>query len=142
VVKRIIYSGWDNYSKAEQDIIQSVKDLLREKHDIDLSKLKEFGPRNPNGICHIENTKIVSGRDELLTDEVILRYCIARKLNVNNILPDLLVHLEWRQTNIPRPILQDSSIPIIESGIFYLHGRQMDYTPIVVLNLGRLNELL
>jgi hypothetical protein len=67
--------------------------------------------------------EIVSGRDPLLTDEILLRYCIARKMNIDLILPDLLYHLEWRQTNIPRPILQSSSIAVLETGVLYIHGR-------------------
>lgn len=96
LIKRVIYSGWDNYSEAELDIIKKVKDVLKEKHDIDLTKIKGFGPRSADGACVQGTMKIESGKDALLTDEILLRYCIARKMSVEKILPDLLYHLEWR----------------------------------------------
>lgn len=55
---------------------------------------------------------------------------------------DVIFHLEWRQTNIPRPILQDSTIRLLGSGILYIHGRAMDLAPILILDLINLGDLL
>lgn len=47
-----------------------------------------------------------------------------------------MYHLEWRQTFVPRPKLTSKIIKLINSGIFYIHGRAVDHTPLMVLNFG------
>ena len=51
-------------------------------------------------------------------------------------------HLEWRQTNIPLPRLNDATLNLLNSGILYLHGRCKDFTPIIVIDMVKLNLLL
>lgn len=76
-----------------------------------------------------------------LHDSVLLRFCVSRFWDFDKIIPDLYVHLQWRQTNIPVPMLQDRTLILINKGLWYIHGRCMDGSPIMVFNLGVMAEL-
>ena len=55
---------------------------------------------------------------------------------------DLKFHLEWRQTNIPMPILTDRTVHLLRQGFLYIHGRAKDMSPIVMMDIIKLQELL
>lgn len=46
--------------------------------------------------------------------------------------------MEWRQTNVPLPLLTDRTLKLLSMGILYLHGRCMDGTPLLYLDIGQL----
>lgn len=49
---------------------------------------------------------------------------------------DLIYHLQWRQTNIPIPILTDKALNLLNKGVLYIHGRCIDGSPIVYFDMG------
>ena len=60
------------------------------------------------------------------------------KVSIENI----KYHLEWRQSNIPGPVLSDGVLYLLNKGLMYIHGRCMDQSPIVILNLKKLSDHL
>ncbi len=107
-----------------------------------MDKLKSFGPRNEKSVVIEGAVKPEDGIDMHLHDSVLLRYCITRFWDFDKIIPDLYVHLQWRQTNIPIPMLQDRTLTLLNKGLFYIHGRCKDYSPIMVFDLKTMAELL
>lgn len=111
---------------------------MKTVHKIDLSLFKEFGPRTQNSHVVPGTSPIIQGRDFFLKDQMLLRFLTARDFNVK-VAGELLVYqLEWRQTNVPLPYLQDKTLNLLKKGIIYLHGRCMDGSPIMFLDLIRL----
>lgn len=86
--------------------------------------------------------KVVNGRDHFLTDKDILRFVNGRDYDLNAIINDLYYHLEWRQTNVPMPLLNDTTLYLLNTGLFYIHGRTMDFSPILVLDFEKLTILM
>lgn len=48
----MLYEGWDNYTPFEKEFIQKVIKEMKNKHNIDLTKFKEFGPRTKNAVTN------------------------------------------------------------------------------------------
>ena len=109
-------------------------------HGIGLDEFKLFGPRVPGGKVKPGEAEVVNGRDYHFNDSDILKFLVARQFDIKKVLPDLKYHLEWRQTNVPRPVLTDRLVYLINKGILYIHGRSKDYSPIVVITLKNLAE--
>lgn len=55
---------------------------------------------------------------------------------------DLRAHIEWRKLNVPIPILNDQILSLLNEGIVYIHGRCIDQSPILIMDFGKLSELL
>lgn len=140
--KRAIYSGYSNWTELEKEWIVKVKDELRKNHNIDLDVIKPFGPRNPNSVVIEGTNPIVSGRDPNWREYKLLKYIVAYKFNMPNIIKNLVYHLEWRQTCIPRPILTDQTVKCMNKGLLYIHGRAMDNTPILIMDFVKLEEMI
>lgn len=122
--------------------MQKLKQELFKRHGIEIDKLKSFGPRAKNSIVNEGSNKIINGRDYHLHDAILLKFCTARFWDFEKIIPDIIYHLEWRQTNIPIPYLTDRTLTVLNKGMLYIHGRCMDYTPIMIIDFGRLKEML
>lgn len=54
----------------------------------------------------------------------------------------LMYQLEWRQTNVPIPLLTDRTLKLLSMGLIYLHGRCMDGTPIMYMDGIKLQNML
>ena len=66
--KRQFFSGWDNYTDAEKQIVIDIKAELMQKHGIDIDTMKPYGQRAANCVFTKGENKIVSGRDPLFED--------------------------------------------------------------------------
>ena len=124
--RRVIFDGWNNYTSFEKEMIAEVKSTLKNQTGIDLSQYKNFGPRVKDNICIPGTSKIINGRDIHLRDDIILRILHARGFDMKLVIENMKYHLEWRQTNVPRPVLSDKVLNLINSGMMYIHGRCMD----------------
>lgn len=71
-----------------------------------------------------------------------MRYLIGREWKLDLICKDIYAHLEWRETNIPLPVLHSQTLKCLKRGVLYVHGRSKDLSPILVCNLGALGPLL
>ena len=143
--RRYIFRGYDNYSELEQEWIQKVKVQMKQKHGIDLDKKKAFGPRTKSG-AWIEGDSMnkieQDGTDLWFSDQNILRFIIAREYRLDDIVNDLKSHLEWRQINQPMAVLNEQSLRLLKKGVMYVHGRCKDLTPILVINLAAIGEMM
>jgi len=121
-----------------------VKDKLLADKGIDLRKKKTFGPRTASGAVAYGATEVVDGSDPWLQDHNILRIIAARKSNwdVEKFANELYRHMEWRQCNIPLPILNSQTIKLMKRGALYIHGRAKDLSPIIVLSMPAIAEAL
>jgi hypothetical protein len=140
--KRNLYSGYNNYTELEKEWMVKVKHELRTKHGVDLDLRKPFGPRAPDSTVTEGTQTIVSGADPLWDETMLLKYIVAYKFEMTNIVSNLLYHFEWRQTNVPRPYLMARVIPVMEKGLLYIHGRSMDMSPIIILDFVKLEEMI
>ena len=61
-----------------QDCPLDLKDMLKEKHGIDLNIKKDFGPRNEDSICIVPTGEVENGSDFHLKDSDILRMLVTR----------------------------------------------------------------
>ena len=80
--KRAIYLGYSNWTELEKEWIVKVKDELRKNHKIDLDVIKPFGLRAPNSSVIEGTNPIVSGRDPLWKDYMLLKYIVAYKFDM------------------------------------------------------------
>ena len=72
---------------------------------------------------------------------MILRFIIAREWKLDSICKEIYSHLEWREINIPLPILNPQTLNCLKAGALYIHGRCKDLTPILVANMGVVGRL-
>ncbi|EGR30861.1 hypothetical protein IMG5_122180 [Ichthyophthirius multifiliis] len=70
------------------------------------------------------------------TESRKLRFLYANQFNIKNTISYMQLHQQWRIQNIP-PQLNDDTYQILQSGLFYVHGRDMKFRPIIVLNIQR-----
>ena len=77
-----------------------------------------------------------------MTDANILKYIICREWNMEAIIRDIYRHLEWRQSNIPLPLIEDKVLKLIRYGVLYIHGRAKDLSPIVVIDMSALERVM
>ena len=134
--RRMVFDGWNNYTQFEAQLVATLKSEMRKRHGIDLTKLKKFGPRPDNStISEYDAKHIVNGKDIFLNDDHLLRFIVARDLKMEDCVKDMLTHLQWRQCNLPMPILQDKTVKLLQYGIVYVHGRTKDLRPIIVLDI-------
>lgn len=73
---------------------------------------------------------------------MILRYLCARQFDLKRVVKEIKINLEFRQSNIPLPILTDKTLNLLNKGMLYIHGRTKDLSPILVLDLCLLTELI
>lgn len=66
----------------------------------------------------------------------------GRNYDMAKIITDLYYHLEWRQTNFPMPCLTDKTLKLLRTGCMYLHGRTIEYQPIIVIDMAIIGQLL
>ena len=78
---------------------------MKQEHNLDLTKLKEFGPRTKDSYCIPGSNEIKQGVDFFFTDQLLLRFLTVRDFNIKLASELLLYQLEWRQTNVPIPYL-------------------------------------
>ncbi len=50
--------------------------------------------------------------------------------------------MQWRQLNIPLPIINHKIINLLKHGVLYIHGRTKDLSPIIMLDIKQLSGLL
>ena len=103
--------------------------------------MKAFGPRVAHGAFKEGSRPPQNGADLLLTDQLILRFIIAREWKLDSICKEIYSHLEWREINIPLPILNPQTLNCLKAGALYIHGRCKDLTPILVANMGVVGRL-
>ena len=115
--------------------------MLRQK-GLDLTRQKPYGPRWPGGAVKDGQQQVTNGADLMMTDYMILRFIIAREWNMENIVKDIYRHLEWRQTNIPMPLLESRTIRLLKRGVLYIHGRAKDLSPILIINFKAIGEAM
>jgi len=140
--RRWVFEGWDNYTDFEKSYAQEIKDIMKDKYAIDVDIKKEYGPKDPKGFYYEGTRDVVSGADRDFQIADIVRYMYGRRFNKNDICTSLKNHLEWRQTFIPFPKLNDAVLTLLNSGILYLHGRAIDQSPIMILDFKNLSRLL
>ena len=144
--RRFIYNysnrGWDNWTQFEKDKVKEVKDIVLKENGIDLSIIKDFGPCTDDYQWHPGTMEIINGVDILYDDSIILRYLAAREFDVQRVIKELIPNLEFRQTSMPVPRLTEKITNLLNKGLFYVHGRTRDLSPIIVLDLKRLKEFL
>jgi hypothetical protein len=73
---------------------------------------------------------------------MLLKYIVAYKMDMPTIIKNLIYHFEWRQTCIPRPMLTNKTVGVMNKGLLYIHGRAMDNTPILVMDFIKLEEMI
>lgn len=123
--------------------MRQVKDKMRDQHGIDLGVLRDdYGPADPESVVVEGKEKAKTGRDFHFRESDILRLCVARHYVVDDVVPDLLYHMQWRQTNVPMPRLTNATLHLLNQGIIYIHGRTRALAPILVIDFGKLKTLL
>lgn len=132
---RLILLGWDNYTDFEKEQIEKTKALIKQDYGIDLRGSKDFGPRAAGSKVVRDAEKARDGMDYHFSDANILRYIGGWHFDLKKACADIVYHLQWRQTNVPIPILQDKTLFLINSGMFYIHGRCFDGSPVVIFDV-------
>ena len=94
--KRQIYIGYNNWTALEKEWMVKVKDELRLNHNIDLDIIKPFGPRTTNGFVTEGETKVIPGVDPMWEEYMLLKYIVAYKFDMAEIVKNMIYHLEWR----------------------------------------------
>lgn len=132
---RLILMGWNNYTDFEKEQIEKTKEILREEYGISLDSHKEFGPRDPESKFVRGPEMPEKGADFHFSDANILRYISGWHYDNSRACEDIVQFLRWRQTNVPIPILREATVPLLNKGIFYIHGRCMDGSPVVIFDM-------
>lgn len=63
---------------------------------VDLSIVKEYGPRSKDGNVYPGVEPVINGRDRDLKDSEILRFCYGRRFVMKDIIESMKYHFEWR----------------------------------------------
>ena len=111
--RRTIFTGWDNYTDLEIEWIQKIKVETKKQLGVDLFTIKAYGPRVESGNVVTGESPILNGRDRFLDDAAILRLIVSALFDVEKTLFFMKIHLEWRQTSVPLPILTDKTLNLL-----------------------------
>lgn len=106
----------------------------------EVTKLEDF-----RAFCDRSQRKCPPGYDDVTFE--ILRFLQTTQTVSNSEVPYtharaleiMEKHYDWRQETFPMP--QEKYAPFLESGFFYVHKRDKQYRPVMVLNLQRVGQL-
>jgi len=104
---RRVYFGWNNLTEFEREGMQRLKDYLVAK-----------GAQIPPSFHE---------RDWL-------KWIQANFYNVEKAGDKLLIHFNWLNAIAPEPRLTNHTVRLLQSGCFYLHGRDKWYRPCFVMD--------
>ena len=66
----------------------------------------------------------------------LLKFCEAEYFKVKKVGEKLIAHLEWLESLPPEPILVPKTIKLLQSGCFYIGGRDKWLRPTFIMDAG------
>ena len=112
-MERMIYPAEGPYTEYEEEKYQDLLDYFEKK-----------------GTSFPEN----------ITKRRALRFIWANRYNIKNSYKNILKHMDWREEMFPI-ILDDDMKKIINSGQYYIHGRDRHFRPILFTYFRKFIEL-
>ena len=112
---RKVYFGWNNISQYEKDGIANVKRWLKEQKQCDVPA--NFGDRN------------------------VLKFVQANFFKIDKAGEKLFKHFAWLQTLPNEPKLTNHTLKLLQSGCFYIFGRDKYYRPCLVMDAAVMHRL-
>lgn len=116
--------------------------MLNKQFNYDFNRIKEYGPRSNQ--LTIDPNAVVDptlGVDASFSDATFLLYWNAKNYDMQKTVMSIHHHMKYRQNFIPRPMLTDKVANLVNSGLYYIHGRSKFHSPIVVFNCAVLRDL-
>ncbi len=127
---QIIEENKDKPSKSLRRIFEG-KTEYKQFEKIKLSELyQEIYKRNSKEKAYSNNIINIS----LLKKWDVLRLLQATCFDIDKSIKLILAHLNWRNEKIPNYVLKEKAMEILEKGFIYIHGRDCQYRPIIVVN--------
>lgn len=106
--KRAVFFGWNNITEYELQGIQNIKQWLREN----------------------KNIEVPPGFD----DRNLLKFIQANFFNMKNAGEKLANHFNWLATLPPEPCLTNYTLKLLQTGCFYIFGRDRFFRPCLVMD--------
>ena len=112
---RKVYYGWNNLTKFEEQGIENLKKNLAEKKGVQL----------PPGY----------------DDRDLLKFCQANFFDIEKASTKIIEHFKWLSSLPPEPRLTPMTIRLLQSGCFYIHGRDKNYRPAFIMDANLMAKL-
>lgn len=80
--RRFIFEGWNNYTEFEWQMINEVKQKMKQLYNCDMESRKEFGPRTADSYVKQGSDEILPGVDFHFSNQLILRFLVARNFDI------------------------------------------------------------
>ncbi len=113
--RRAVFFGWNNITEYERKGIADVKQYLRNVKKLEVP--------------------------ETFSDRNVLKFVQANFFQIDKAGDKLALHFVWLQ-GLPRePKLNKYTIKLLQSGTFYIFGRDKFYRPCLVMDCRKLAEL-
>lgn len=106
--RRAVFYGWNNVTQYERDGINRAIEWLRKEKQVEVPE--GFGERN------------------------LLKFVQANFFNIDKAGEKLFNHFNWLQTLPKEPRLSKQTIKLLQSGCFYIFGRDKYYRPCLVMD--------
>jgi len=114
--KRAVYFGWNNITDFERKGIADVKEWLKKTKKIDV----------PEGYI----------------DRNVLKFVQANFFQIDKAGEKLALHFQWLESLPSEPRLDKHTIKLLQSGCFYIFGRDKFYRPCVVMDAAIMAQLV
>lgn len=132
----------NNFQIIEENIEKPQKSLRRifegkfEFNTYENTKIKELYEE-----IQKRNAKEKKDPNKRLDISEMARYDVLRMLQatcfkVDDTIKLLTLHLQWRREKLPNFVIKPKILEILEKGFLYVHGRDCNYRPILVVNAG------
>ena len=113
---RRVYFGWENMTVYEQEGVENLKKFIQES-----------GVGDP---------------PPYFTERDWLKWIQASFYDVAKAGPKLLKHIEWARESSPEnPRLTQNALKLLQSGAFYIHGRDKYFRPLFVMDGALMGNL-
>ena len=71
----------------------------------------------------------------------VLKFAQAYEFNTKKAAAALVEHLKWR-ASLPRNLLSNNVMRMVQSGMFYIFGRDKFYRPTMIVDYARVAEVM
>lgn len=112
--QRVYFFAWDNLTQYELEQIRLIKEKIKKEHNTDV----------PEGF----------------SDREVLKFLQGNSFDMNIASTKLVNNFKWL-TEVTALEMTPQLLETLQSGVMYLHGRDMNYRPIIVMDLSRVIQL-
>ena len=77
----------------------------------------------------------------MFDDDEVLKFTQANQFNIDKTTEKLILHFDWLHSLPPEPRLTSKTLRLLQSGAFYIFGRDKFYRPCIIVDGGVVGQI-